>query len=96
VAEGARLESVFTRKGNGGSNPSLSASFLLGLYLPSSSHSSAFTNPKNDRDKELICHPLVASEYCETEFRDIGIAIHINDSVLRESIQNGGMGNWQP
>jgi hypothetical protein len=25
VAEGARLESVFTRKGNGGSNPSLSA-----------------------------------------------------------------------
>jgi hypothetical protein len=27
VAEGARLESVFTRKGNGGSNPSLSASF---------------------------------------------------------------------
>ena len=29
VAEGARLESVFTRKGNVGSNPTLSASFLL-------------------------------------------------------------------
>jgi hypothetical protein len=27
VAEGARLESVFTRKGNVGSNPTLSASF---------------------------------------------------------------------
>ena len=25
MVEGARLESVFTRKGNGGSNPSLSA-----------------------------------------------------------------------
>ena len=31
VAEGARLESVFTRKGNVGSNPTLSASFLLSL-----------------------------------------------------------------
>jgi hypothetical protein len=31
VAEGARLESVFTRKGNVGSNPTLSASFLLML-----------------------------------------------------------------
>jgi hypothetical protein len=30
VAEGARLESVFTRKGNVGSNPTLSASFPLG------------------------------------------------------------------
>jgi hypothetical protein len=29
VAEGARLESVFTRKGNVGSNPTLSASFLF-------------------------------------------------------------------
>ena len=29
VAEGARLESVFTRKGNRGSNPRLSASLLL-------------------------------------------------------------------
>jgi hypothetical protein len=29
VAEGARLESVFTRKGNVGSNPTLSASFNL-------------------------------------------------------------------
>ena len=29
MAEGARLESVFTRKGNVGSNPTLSASFLL-------------------------------------------------------------------
>ncbi len=28
VAEGARLESVFTRKGNQGSNPCLSAMFL--------------------------------------------------------------------
>jgi hypothetical protein len=28
VAEGARLESVFTRKGNVGSNPTLSASFI--------------------------------------------------------------------
>ncbi len=28
MAEGARLESVFTRKGNVGSNPTLSASFL--------------------------------------------------------------------
>jgi hypothetical protein len=28
VAEGARLESVFTRKGNVGSNPTLSASFF--------------------------------------------------------------------
>jgi hypothetical protein len=28
VAEGARLESVFTRKGNVGSNPTLSASYL--------------------------------------------------------------------
>src|SRR5580704_9788765 len=28
VAEGARLESVFTRKGNVGSNPTLSAIFL--------------------------------------------------------------------
>ena len=31
MAEGARLESVFTRKGNVGSNPTLSASFLLML-----------------------------------------------------------------
>ena len=29
VAEGARLESVFTRKGNVGSNPTLSASLLI-------------------------------------------------------------------
>jgi hypothetical protein len=29
VAEGARLESVFTRKGNVGSNPTLSASFSI-------------------------------------------------------------------
>jgi hypothetical protein len=29
VAEGARLESVFTRKGNVGSNPTLSASPLV-------------------------------------------------------------------
>ncbi len=28
MAEGARLESVFTRKGNVGSNPTLSASFF--------------------------------------------------------------------
>ena len=28
MAEGARLESVFTRKGNVGSNPTLSASLL--------------------------------------------------------------------
>ena len=28
MAEGARLESVFTRKGNVGSNPTLSATFL--------------------------------------------------------------------
>jgi hypothetical protein len=45
VAEGARLESVFTRKGNVGSNPTLSASllrshsrlphgFLLRLWAP--------------------------------------------------------------
>jgi hypothetical protein len=32
VAEGARLESVFTRKGNVGSNPTLSASFLSTSY----------------------------------------------------------------
>jgi hypothetical protein len=32
VAEGARLESVFTRKGNVGSNPTLSASFLSTTY----------------------------------------------------------------
>jgi hypothetical protein len=29
VAEGARLESVFTRKGNVGSNPTLSAIFSI-------------------------------------------------------------------
>jgi hypothetical protein len=29
VAEGARLESVFTRKGNVGSNPTLSAIHLI-------------------------------------------------------------------
>jgi hypothetical protein len=29
VAEGARLESVFTRKGNVGSNPTLSARTLV-------------------------------------------------------------------
>jgi hypothetical protein len=29
VAEGARLESVFTRKGNVGSNPTLSAMFSM-------------------------------------------------------------------
>jgi hypothetical protein len=29
VAEGARLESVFTRKGNVGSNPTLSAIFSM-------------------------------------------------------------------
>jgi hypothetical protein len=33
VAEGARLESVFTRKGNVGSNPTLSASSFVLLYL---------------------------------------------------------------
>jgi hypothetical protein len=33
VAEGARLESVFTRKGNVGSNPTLSASTLVIWYL---------------------------------------------------------------
>jgi hypothetical protein len=31
VAEGARLESVFTRKGNVGSNPTLSATFFNNL-----------------------------------------------------------------
>jgi hypothetical protein len=37
VAEGARLESVFTRKGNVGSNPTLSAMFspLISLKTPS-------------------------------------------------------------
>src|ERR1700674_1526758 len=34
VAEGARLESVFTRKGNVGSNPTLSASPFILLLLP--------------------------------------------------------------
>ena len=38
MAEGARLESVFTRKGNVGSNPTLSASLLdlkhVGIGLP--------------------------------------------------------------
>src|ERR1700746_342741 len=34
VAEGARLESVFTRKGNVGSNPTLSASSFNLLYFP--------------------------------------------------------------
>ena len=34
MAEGARLESVFTRKGNVGSNPTLSAS-IFGLKGPS-------------------------------------------------------------
>ena len=29
MAEGARLESVFTRKGNEGSNPSLSANLII-------------------------------------------------------------------
>jgi hypothetical protein len=33
VAEGARLESVFRGNSNGGSNPSLSAIFLL-IYKP--------------------------------------------------------------
>src|ERR1700680_3711174 len=33
VAEGARLESVFTRKGNVGSNPTLSASSFNLLYF---------------------------------------------------------------
>jgi hypothetical protein len=33
VAEGARLESVFTRKGNVGSNPTLSATFQKGCEL---------------------------------------------------------------
>ena len=42
MAEGARLESVFTRKGNVGSNPTLSASFfgLKGLAPISSMISS--------------------------------------------------------
>ena len=34
MAEGARLESVFTRKGNVGSNPTLSASTLVISHLP--------------------------------------------------------------
>jgi hypothetical protein len=33
VAEGARLESVFTRKGNVGSNPTLSAISFVIYYL---------------------------------------------------------------
>jgi hypothetical protein len=36
VAEGARLESVFTRKGNVGSNPTLSASFSNPLKIGAS------------------------------------------------------------
>jgi hypothetical protein len=46
VAEGARLESVFTRKGNVGSNPTLSAKLLkinhltvfLSYIMPHSPH----------------------------------------------------------
>ncbi len=34
MAEGARLESVFTRKGNVGSNPTLSARLLVARNLP--------------------------------------------------------------
>jgi hypothetical protein len=33
VAEGARLESVFTRKGNVGSNPTLSAKYSIYNYF---------------------------------------------------------------
>jgi hypothetical protein len=44
VAEGARLESVFTRKGNVGSNPTLSANLhrinnLEGFFNRSATHS---------------------------------------------------------
>ncbi len=35
MAEGARLESVFTRKGNVGSNPTLSAITFVSIGLPS-------------------------------------------------------------
>jgi serine/threonine protein kinase len=41
VAEGARLESVFTRKGNEGSNPSLSAMVLRAPRQPDSTEASA-------------------------------------------------------
>jgi hypothetical protein len=43
VAEGARLESVFTRKGNVGSNPTLSAITLVGQHLR---HGDTYTDTK--------------------------------------------------
>ena len=54
VAEGARLESVFTRKGNVGSNPTLSASSVTSstpLYLHISSKCRGPLGTKLDLDK---------------------------------------------
>jgi hypothetical protein len=42
VAEGARLESVFTRKGNVGSNPTLSATLFAIVY-----EAAVFTKPNS-------------------------------------------------
>src|SRR5437016_4863497 len=43
VAEGARLESVFTRKGNVGSNPTLSASLFPSSWSPKRGSFSRFS-----------------------------------------------------
>ncbi len=45
MAEGARLESVFTRKGNVGSNPTLSAITLVGQHLR---HGDTYTDTKSE------------------------------------------------
>jgi hypothetical protein len=52
VAEGARLESVFTRKGNVGSNPTLSASFKA---LSRSCNQFAITLRENASPTTLEC-----------------------------------------
>ena len=62
MAEGARLESVFTRKGNVGSNPTLSASSfgMKGLAAISSIISSIISS--NGELKEQLARVTAKSE----------------------------------
>jgi hypothetical protein len=60
VAEGARLESVFTRKGNVGSNPTLSASLLLQVVFDYQSGRVNIAPLQSHREMNAIVDVLVA------------------------------------
>jgi hypothetical protein len=99
VAEGARLESVFTRKGNVGSNPTLSASFKIASKHADSVSLLLFCPAKSGDTIVFLCNshdvkwyadpPWVArfSFYCIYKYAIISGAERVRHQVKYFSIK---------